>query len=84
LQADQSIAGLLPEMSFHTRPLSSRIRPAAPINSPSKSGGTRRIESQLDGVPLHIQEALVLQDLLSVLNVRLKMQFASHGTASCC
>lgn len=62
---------MLPEMSFHTRPLSSRVRPAAPVNSPSRSAEARRDESQLLDVPLHIQEALVLQDLLSVLNVRL-------------
>ncbi|KAL7412307.1 Spc98 family-domain-containing protein [Mrakia frigida] len=71
--ADQSYS-ILPEHSFHSRPLSSRLAPPIPAFSPSKlslseedSTQLHPRESQLLEVPLEVQEAMVLKDLLFVL-----------------
>lgn len=63
---DHSEPSFIAETSFVRAPLNSRVGPAPAL---PKSKGKSRQES-LDGVPVDIQEAIILEDLLYVLMVR--------------
>jgi hypothetical protein len=55
------------ESSFVKAPLNSRID----TNNPTSKGKGKAKQENLDRVPIEIQEALILEDLLFVLMVRM-------------
>ena len=71
----QNDSSFIAETSFVRAPLNSRV-----VSTPSepKSLKGKKRQDSLDRVPLDIQEALILEDLLFVLSVRL---FLSLDTA---
>lgn len=70
------------ESSFTRAPLNTRLvgRQAglSPAHAPKGKGKEKEVEqASLKGVPLEVQEALVLEDLLYVLMVRLNLDGAN-------
>lgn len=64
--SDQNESSFIAETSFVRAPLNSRV---SSVGAVPKTKGKAKQES-LDRVPLEIQEAMILEDLLYVLMVR--------------